>query len=78
MIQQQVLQNCYFADGAFIIKSKKNDAMVRTPFAKNHFAKILIVGDQNPVLIECFVENLVVGQSLSLVEYRKHFVAFSK
>ncbi len=75
VVCKQLSQDLNFIDCPFVGETKKDNAVMISPFAKNHFAKILVVSYQYPILGKSFCQYVRIGHSAGFVEYGKDLVA---
>jgi hypothetical protein len=60
---QQAFQYFDFGMGAFVLQAQQYNAMMRLSFAVHLLAKILVVRDQYPVFVKCFLYNIIIVHS---------------
>jgi hypothetical protein len=67
MPQQQAPKRAYFSARPFVLKTQERDPPVRSPLTIDPLSRTLVVGDQNPLFDESFLDDRVVVHSPSFV-----------
>jgi hypothetical protein len=68
---QETSEDLYLVAAALIRKAQEDDASMGPAIFVDSFAKVLVVGDQNPSFIERFSNKVLVVRSTSLLINRK-------
>jgi hypothetical protein len=71
MALQEITDDFDFVQRALIFQPKKNHSFVRTALPVYQLPEILIVGNQDPTLIESFSDDFFICGAARLVIYRK-------
>jgi hypothetical protein len=71
---EQPPENFDLICGALIFKPHENDTPMRAPLPINLLAEILIVRNQNPPLVVCFLDNFIIFCPASFIIHGKDFV----
>jgi len=67
MLSDQLIKHANLIGRTFVTQTKKNDAVVRTPFAKYLFSKAAIVSDQNASFNLRNLDNPIIVNTACLI-----------
>lgn len=68
------MQHIYFGDWSLICKTQKDDIFVGQPIPIDLLSKVLVVGDENPVLCKGSLDHLLIDHSYCLLIHGDHIV----
>lgn len=71
---KQTTQHIDLGYWALVLQPHEDHSFMAQPLPINHFAEVFVIGDEYPVLSECFVEYGVVVQATSLIIYGEHLM----
>jgi hypothetical protein len=75
VLRKQSPQNLNLVCRFFVVQSQQHDTFVRLTFSEDFFTKILVVGNNDPVLRNRFAKNHIIGGPARLIANRKDFVS---
>jgi len=71
---QQPFQTVNLVCHSFILQAQYDNPVVMRAFPKHLRAKILVVGNQNPIFCKSLMQNGIIISPAGLIIYRKHFM----